>query len=796
MRIRLIHRLARVNWLLVAIVALGLGLRLWGIGFGLPYLYHPDEGVPVTIALRMLHTGNLDPDFFDWPSLTFYLNALVYLAYFLFGKAMGRFAAPADLLLPDIETIAVGKALLPEEFLLARGLTAVFGALGIVAVYLICRDLSGSRTAGWLGALWFAVEPVGIRHSQYVRPDIFLVTFALFSLWFALRIVDDPRPRNYFLAGVCAGLATASKYNAAFIVLPMAVAHFARFRARGFARKEIYLAALASLLTFFATTPYALLDWNRFWRGGILGDAAHYASGHAGGEGDTLRWYVGFLWATGGWLLPLAWLESFWIVARREVKGIVLLTFPMVYFVFINLYTVRFETTILPVVAFVIILAARLVVRWIERVARWRNVALVAVALLFALPSLRAAAEYNAWILQPDTREEARAWLDAHLPLGARVVVEPYAPYVDPARFTVEGGGAIIGHAPEWYIENGFEYLVLSYGTYGRFFENPERYADSVRQYDDFFARFIELRRFAGSGPEIRVYQTGATGLPAQRVAARWGVYDGWLELVGYDPARAVLPGETLPVALYWRALKPRRELFRLTTRLLDRTDREIAQSSGELVTKVEAMVRVAWPIAVPKEAAPGVYRIELDVDAEDVGRVPVLDRQKQPIADKLFIGPFKIAPTPPTRAELDAARRVGARFGDAFALVGYTLANGAPRAGESLNVTVYWQSIAKSDKDYTVFVHLLDSEGKLRAQLDTQPRGGAYPTTIWDAGEIVRDDYALALPRDLAPGEYRIAIGLYAYPSLARLPVQDARGQSAGDHVVLDDQIELRVVE
>jgi len=43
-----VHRYA-----LVGILALALGLRLWGIGFGLPHRYHIDEPPQVIAALRL-----------------------------------------------------------------------------------------------------------------------------------------------------------------------------------------------------------------------------------------------------------------------------------------------------------------------------------------------------------------------------------------------------------------------------------------------------------------------------------------------------------------------------------------------------------------------------------------------------------------------------------------------------------------------------------------------------------------------------------------------------------------------
>ena len=161
------------------------------------------------------------------------------------------------------------------------------------------------------------------------------------------------------------------------------------------------------------------------------------------------------------------------------------------------------------------------------------------------------------------------------------------------------------------------------------------------------------------------------------------------------------------------------------------------------------------------------------------------MSRENAPTSDKLFVGPIKIAPVPPSADELQRASASGARLGSAFALEAYRV-DDTSRAGESLNVTLYWKSIAKTDKNYTIFVHLLDSSGKIRAQVDSQPRGGAYSTSIWDAGEMIRDDYALPLPRDLAAGEYRIEIGAYEYPSLTRLAVSDASGKALGDHLNL----------
>jgi hypothetical protein len=65
----------------------------------------------------------------------------------------------------------------------------------------------------------------------------------------------------------------------------------------------------------------------------------------------------------------------------------------------------------------------------------------------------------------------------------------------------------MIYHAPEWYVEKGFEYLVFSEGMYGRFYREPQRYRGEVAQYDSFFSRFPLVKTFDDSGLEVRIYR-------------------------------------------------------------------------------------------------------------------------------------------------------------------------------------------------------------------------------------------------------------------------------------------------
>jgi hypothetical protein len=99
-------------------------------------------------------------------------------------------------------------------------------------------------------------------------------------------------------------------------------------------------------------------------------------------------------------------------------------------------------------------------------------------------------------------------------------------------------------------------------------------------------------------------------------------------------------------------------------------------------------------------------------------------------------------------------------------------------RPDGNIDVTLQWQALAQPPYAYTVFMHLLDRDGKQIGQQDNMPVHDQLPTSCWVAGEYVRDPYAVQLPAG-APGPYAIEIGLYRADTGARLLRSDAQGDS-----------------
>jgi hypothetical protein len=102
--------------------------------------------------------------------------------------------------------------------------------------------------------------------------------------------------------------------------------------------------------------------------------------------------------------------------------------------------------------------------------------------------------------------------------------------------------------------------------------------------------------------------------------------------------------------------------------------------------------------------------------------------------------------------------------------LVGYDQSPSSARPGERLTVTLYWQPQSEIAYDYTTYVHLVDASGRGITQSDHPPGGEYYPTSIWRPGEVLRDDHILTVPQDVAPGVYRLVVGMYRQPSLEPL--------------------------
>ena len=140
-------------------------------------------------------------------------------------------------------------------------------------------------------------------------------------------------------------------------------------------------------------------------------------------------------------------------------------------------------------------------------------------------------------------------------------------------------------------------------------------------------------------------------------------------------------------------------------------------------------------------------------------------------------LAPAFSRPRPLTEAEIEAVPNpVGLELGGVARLLGYQVAPTEVEPGGTVEVTVYWQALARPDQNYVLFVHLLSDVGVMVAQRDTHPGLGSYPTTAWKPGIAFADTYRLHLPETAyAPDAGYVQVGLYL-PGGPRLTTFDGR--------------------
>jgi Gpi18-like mannosyltransferase len=254
------------------------------------------------------------------------------------------------------------------------------------------------------------------------------------------------------------------------------------------------------------------------------------------------------------------------------------------------------------------------------------------------------------------------------------------------------------------------------------------------------------------------------------------------IRLVGYSfkPDR-VRPGEAVQFSFTWQPLRDLDEHYMLFVHLLNPALEKGGQRDGPPTRNVyptrywragEA-IHDERSVQVAPTARPGVYAVE-------IGFYPVTDFKRLPVRTpdgrtdtRLVLGRIVVTGPPATTPALALDRPLD----DGIRLVGITAhpdpSGGAIRLapGTPLRLDLVWEASATPSIDYTVFVQLLDENGRVAAQHDGQPQDGRYPTTAWVAGDRIGETVTLVAP---APGEYRLIVGMYELASGRRLSAGD----------------------
>ena len=395
--------------ILAAILLAGLALRTLGLSFGLPNTHcRPDESTLVHRALA-IGAGDLNPHFFNYPSLHFYVLAVLYGLYFIVGFVGGAFA--------DTATFAAKFLTDPSIFyLIGRGLSVLMGVASVWVLYGIGVRLGG-YLVGLAGALFLSCSFLHVRDSHFLTVDIPATFYLLVAVLFSLRHIEGRAMRDLVLGAIFLGLSAATKYNLglfAGIVFIAACRENESWRSRG--ERLCWVAGIMAA-AFIAGSPYVLLDFATFWRD-LSYERLHFARGHEADLGRGWWYHLGFTLPLGlGWPLFVAALLGLarWLWWHRRIEY-ALLVGVIAYYAVAGSGKVVFMRYMLPLLPLLCLAAAGLVVS-LGRSAR--GVALL--ALLVVAPTAWSSWHHSQLLAKTDTRVLAADWIERQIPEGSRV---------------------------------------------------------------------------------------------------------------------------------------------------------------------------------------------------------------------------------------------------------------------------------------------------------------------------------------------------------------------------------------
>ncbi len=400
---------------------------------------HIDERAFIIYPLGFW-SGDLDPHFFNYPTLQLYLTSILYALYWVVSSSESLMSFVSVRYFVDASDLLE----IARDFNTFMAVGTVFCAMGIATrLY----DQRAGLFAGWV----LALMPLHVRFSHLAIVDIGATFWVACYLWALVAACQDKRRSGYILAGVFLGLAISTKYPAAaagLALIPWQWSHIRRYT----------LPALcAALLVFAATSPYVFLSFPTAWEHISSMWSEHLGGAHGQPFGHHVThnlWYgvlptigalvaVGALWPCRG--------EAGWRVMYAGL-GI------SIFLLFTGSSFMRYLLPLTPIMA---VLAARVTYIWdgscIPRKPAWLGV--VAACLCLFLPAYGSVTLYR-HLDGPDTRIIAQEYLEAQT--VRRIVARQAGPEAGQVRI----------FRPDQFFERQI-WFVRSFGQ--------ERLADAVR---------------------------------------------------------------------------------------------------------------------------------------------------------------------------------------------------------------------------------------------------------------------------------------------------------------------------
>jgi 4-amino-4-deoxy-L-arabinose transferase-like glycosyltransferase len=422
-------------------ISAGVVAHAWNL-FSYPR-YQGDEGVYMSAAWAVAH-GQIYPYTYTYghPPLAWILIAVwcqLTGGFFSFGTAINT----------------------------GRVLMLVVYALSALLIYLIARQISGSRWVALVAVALFSFSPLGVYFQREILLDNFATCWLLLALY--CLVASKSRLRWIVASALAFGAAILSK-ETLVVILPVFV-YGAWLQASTFQRR--YMVAVFGYLAVALPSTFVLvaaLKNELFPSGTLLGGSNPHVSmldtyllqaGRGSNQGSFIEQWT--FWAHQDGFLMFAGVTSLvinLIMGRRQPVYRIVALAPLLYFIFLARGGVTFAYYIIPLIpllALSIALCAHQLILFIAQVPWWRRVTaaswitpiIALAALVVLLPQDLRMNTTNFTANETGPQKAAIQWMGEHVPRSAKIIVSHYE-WLD--MRSVGGLGATYG-APFDYVE-------------------------------------------------------------------------------------------------------------------------------------------------------------------------------------------------------------------------------------------------------------------------------------------------------------------------------------------------------
>jgi hypothetical protein len=317
-------------------------------------------------------------------------------------------------------------------------------------------------------------------------------------------------------------------------------------------------------------------------------------------------------------------------------------------------------------------------------------------------------------------------------------------------------------------------------GPIGAWTEDPESLVEQWLATHSFPAR---KEWFPGSGSATLYFMTNSLEPLAAEPGIEWA---GKIRLLtAQSSVPTVAPGDGLRLSFSWEAVEPMDVAYLVSVFLVDEAgliwaERQSEPCSGWCPTETweqGVIVHDHHALLIPPGTPPGLYRLQVGwyapAEEEELAAAGFGQRLDLGMVEVVRDGVLgrSEAPSRATQNPLEA------RFGDRIALLGFDLADPETPAGETALLDLDWLALGPLSDDYGMQVALQDADGQTVASWTRPLAAESHPSSSWQAGEYVRGRHRLDLPRETAPGSYRLHLTLLG-PDERPLAVSGTRPQ------------------